>query len=858
MADKVFAAERTRQAIAAAEAGEVTDARTLLSEALALDPEYELAWLWFAAVTDDPGEEKFCLKKVKDLDPQHKAVASLNRLVGVKAKQPPELAPIIDPPPPEFITGYADEVRQAKRARLVRRLVVGLAVIAVVAALAAVWANSRVRTTYVAVVMADNLLSQNSGQEAILAAQWAAENWNSNFATSEQQVEIVPFFDDGDPEKAVQVAQQIVADGRFVAVIGHAYSSTSDAAAPVYQEAGMPAITPFATADSVTRDRPWYFRTVFDNAEQGTGMATYALGVEGATKAVVVADDENYAQSLREGFVSTFAKQGTIEEEITIPAEGEDREAKMIKAAAQIARLPDPGVIALMTWDERAAAFFQELSDRGVKATVMVPDALATADFYSNIRKVSPDLLPKTLSATPLTEGSLVGRAVDFYDEFSEAIGYQPGWGAGLTYDAVEAITEGMIREGASFGTGDLPADREKLREAWSKAKNPEKALPTLTGSLHFNENHSAVIPTTFNVGRSAPGGGVTVESSAYQLAPYSPQAGVSLKEQVDTGWAFESEGATYSIQRVVTTGFNINQIDELDPATQSFNADFFIWFKFEGAPGPPTEIEFVNAVDPALSLGEPVRTSQEGRQQYALYRVKGSFRANMDFANFPFDTQNLPITIQNVDKTAAQITYVADPDNLEQTQAERLASGTDASATIDQIPNWQSDSVSFYPGSVGNTGALGDPTLAAGSQGVTYSQLTASTTVSRDVGSFLVKNLLPLFLLVIVVYVSLWYPYKDAPARVTFGVTGILTGAVMLGSVTSSLPQVDYNVAIEWAYYAFIFLAGVCIVATLVGRHLTDTRQLSRVRNLDRIMRIGYPVFVFAVGLAYWFAFRG
>ena len=59
MADKIHAAERTRQAIAAAESGDIEDARTLLAEALTLDPDYEPAWLWFAAVADDEGEQKF-------------------------------------------------------------------------------------------------------------------------------------------------------------------------------------------------------------------------------------------------------------------------------------------------------------------------------------------------------------------------------------------------------------------------------------------------------------------------------------------------------------------------------------------------------------------------------------------------------------------------------------------------------------------------------------------------------------------------------------------------------------------------------------------------------------------------------
>ena len=113
-----------------------------------------------------------------------------------------------------------------------------------------------------------------------------------------------------------------------------------------------------------------------------------------------------------------------------------------------------------------------------------------------------------------------------------------------------------------------------------------------------------------------------------------------------------------------------------------------------------------------------------------------------------------------------------------------------------------------------------------------------------------------PLALLAMVTYVALWYPYKDATARISFGVTGILTGAVMLNSVTSSLPAVDYTVAIQWAYYAFILLSGLCILGALIGRQLTEKRQLSRVRTLDRVMRIGYPAFIGVVVLGYLIAF--
>ncbi len=858
VADKVFAAERTRQAIASAEAGDIEDARTLLAEALTLDPDYELAWLWFAAVTEDPGEEKFCLRRVRDIDPQHRSIPALNRLVGVKAKQPPELSPIIDPPPPAFVTGYAKEVREARRQRLIRRLLVAAVIVAVVAAALAVFAQTRVKYTYLAIVVSDREQSQLGGGETIAAAQWAVDEWNENRADSAQQLQLVSFVDDGDPTKAQAVARQIVDDGRFVGVIGHDLSTTSEAAAPVYQEAGIPAITPFATADTVTRDRPWYFRTVFDNTEQGIGMANYTVAVEEQTRIASVSTDDNYAASLRSGVIKGLEsfKKATLVDDIVVSDDPAERAAGLRAAADQVAEIKDVGAIVLSMNADDSDAFFEQLDRRDITAPVIVPDALASSEFYTMLQTVSERRVSNTLAATPLTAGSLIGPAVDFYDAFSESLGYPASWGAGLTYDAVQAFTESMVRGDAAWGTGDLVNTRTTIRDVLSAARNPDQSIPTLTGDLYFDDQHAAVRPVQFTVGRTSPIGIATVESAPYQLTTFSPQAGVSLAEQLDTGWAFVAQGITYTIQRVVTTGFNINQLSELDPATQTFGVDFFIWFKYEGSDGPPADIRFANAVDPTLSLGEPERESRQGRQKYVLYQVRGTFHATMEFSAFPFDEQNLPITIQNNTYTAAQLNYVSDPDNLEQSQAERLQSGTNANATIDEIPNWQADAVSFYPGSVGNTGALGDPTLTPTEQGVTFSQLSASTEITRDVGSFLVKNLLPLILLTIVTYVSLWYPYKDATSRISFGVTGILTGAVMLNSVTNSLPSVDYTVAIEWAYYAFIFLSGLCILSTLIGRHLTETRQLARVRNLDRVMRIGYPLAVLGVAITYWVMF--
>ena len=852
MASNVQAAERTRQAIAAAEAGDIADARTLLAEALELDSDYELAWLWFAAVTEDEAEEKFCLEKARDLDPKHQVSPALARLRTVTAACPPELTPIVDPPPPEFLSGYVAQARDRRRRKLWTRTLAVVLAIAVVAGFIALLAVSRQKYTYLALVVSDTNPGQLGGQEVSEAAQAAVDAWNANRATSTTQLRLETFVDDGDPEKARAVAEQIVADGRFVGVIGHMLSTTSLAAAPVYAAAEIPAITPTATADAVTADNPWYFRTVFDNAQQGRGIATYVSGVLKQPQATVVSTDDPYGSSLRTSFVEAYRQLGEVRADVVISADPARLDRELDRAAAEIAAVGDPGVVALFALDPASSALGTKLKDLGITTTFVGPDALASTDFYEGLLAASPALVNDSLTATPLTEGTLTGEAVTFYDQFAETLDFAPGWSAGLTYDAVDAFAEAMVRGDIPWGEDDVATARTRIRDVLDSARDSETALPVLTGPLWFEPGNAAARNVSFVDGRIAPDGRVTLTSAGFQLSPYAPTIGVTLPQEIRDGTAVSALGDVYTIQRVVTTGFNINEIQDLSAGSQTFTADFFIWFKYRGDGEGPTQVTFANAVDRTLGLGEPLRKSFSNGEYYELYRVRGTFRAQMNFADFPFDSQRLPIVVQNANLPAAKITYIPDQDNLEQTQEQRLQSGVNASATIDQIPNWQADAVQFYPMSVGASGDLGDPSIAAGSGGITFSQMVTANLISRDVTSFLIKNLLPLILLAMVTYVALWYPYKDATARISFGVTGILTGAVMLNSVTSSLPAVDYTVAIQWAYYAFILLSGLCILGALIGRQLTESRQLARVRVLDRIMRIGYPAFILTVVLAY------
>lgn len=853
MAEKVTAAERTRQAINAIQEGDISGGRQLLAEALNIDEDYELAWLWFAAVADSDNEKKFCLERARQVNPLQEANAALGPLRGVTPEAPPEVAALVDPEPPEFVQDMVPALVKARRRRRIRWIAIIAGIVVLVGLVS--WGISRLSTSpvYLAVVVTSP--ESNTSNEIIDTVNWALEDWNESGRTGSHPLMAEYFYDNGDPAQAADIARQIGADDRFVGVIGHQISATSAAAGPIYAEAEIPVITATSTADAVSRNNPWYFRTVFDNEVQGEGMAAYISMVLQQPRSIVVSTDDAYGSTLRNGYTFAIKRAGKrIQEDIVIPVGTAGDPATIDSIVAKIKAIPNPGPIVLMVDDADIAALGPALEAAGIAPTLIGADGLAVRDFFTPLAAGKRGLVNRALAASPLTRGALTGEAVRFVHDFSEYYKYTPSWVAPLTYDAVNVFAESL--QGVDY-KAPVADQRMSIKERMDSARSPQTAFNGLTGSIYFSRNDCAERPVGMENGRISPNGNLTIESAPIQLAPYSPQAGQSAEEEIFSGDAVKFLNTIYTLQRIVAVGMNYNQIEKLNVATQTYYADFFIWFKYGASNEDPTDVVFTNAVNPALSIGEPQRLQTVAGQTYALYRVAGDFKGQFNFREFPFDTQTLPIFVQHRDQSAAHLTYFPDDDLLDQPQAERLESGVDAGSTIDAIPNWIAENVQFYPSSVGNTSALGDPYFVGGSSGITFSVFVSSVDIKRDVSAFLVKNLLPLFLLTIVVYIGMWLPFKDHTARVSMAVTGVLTGAVMLNSVTNSLPSVDYTVAIEWAYYVFIALAASTVVITLIGRRLDADRKLASVRALNRFARIYYPTVVLLVALAYWWRFH-
>jgi len=123
--------------------------------------------------------------------------------------------------------------------------------------------------------------------------------------------ELVAEDDGGTPEGGAAVANKLVSDPAVVAIAGHIFSGATDAAMPIYEEAGLPMMSPSATNPPLTQKGSKVFnRLVFTDAAQGRFAAEYLYNTLGFRKLAVMHDGQAYGQGLAEVVRDEFTALG--------------------------------------------------------------------------------------------------------------------------------------------------------------------------------------------------------------------------------------------------------------------------------------------------------------------------------------------------------------------------------------------------------------------------------------------------------------------------------------------------------------------------------------------------------------------
>lgn len=136
-------------------------------------------------------------------------------------------------------------------------------------------------------------------------AQLAVDEHNG--ANPDCKITLKTYDTEGDPQKATQVAPQIVNNKDIVGLIGPAFSGETKATGGVFSQAGLVSVTASATNPALT-DNGWktFFRGLANDDVQGPAVANYLTGTAGKKKVCVIKDDTEYGAGFAKAVIKTL------------------------------------------------------------------------------------------------------------------------------------------------------------------------------------------------------------------------------------------------------------------------------------------------------------------------------------------------------------------------------------------------------------------------------------------------------------------------------------------------------------------------------------------------------------------------
>jgi len=691
-----------------------------------------------------------------------------------------------------------------------------------------------------------------SGRAIRDAAELYASQVNARGGIDGRKVRIETFDNKRDTALARQRARQIATDSKAVAAIGHYYSSNSIAAGDIYAEHGIPVVTGSATAPGVTRGNPWYYRVIADNDMKGRLAAQYLQSFMDVDTVHIAYEEDAYGRTLHASLKEMAPQVGIgVGEQWGIDSQHDDVSARIDAIAERLADAGPEEAIFLGLLDKQSAMLVKALREAGSEAKILGGDSVGLGTFKTEMDTLAQDEraaadLIEGIHATTYFIPDVGNRAARrFVDAFEEKYGRTPDALAATYYDAA-AIALSAYAEGET--DGDLAEQRSALRERLGQFDDAGSAFQGVTGPIRFDSEGNAVRSAPFGVYRqgrliSAPG----------QLTPVgNPDAVLNLQEQISTGEIVRVGEQLLYETSVVYTGIDVNDIVAIDQRNGTFQADFYIWFRHT-EPIDYDDVVFANAVD-AVKLGEkPLVSGVTEEGYYAAYRVTAAFEHDFEFEEYPFDKQNLQIRIRHRNKPLEKLIFVADDIGMHPARnpgSEGLA--------VDSGPRlgdseWRLRDVLVFSNVRKTESTLGNPrTIAAASnQSLSFSRFNVQAEVARNSNSYLLKNMVPLTLFVLVGYCTMFIRPEGPPfaARVTVGVTALLTTVFYSQRSQSDLPDIGYLVAIDYIYYA-VYLYFLYAIAMTVAEHVFIMRdRKDRALKLSTFSKRFMPVMILAIG---------
>jgi branched-chain amino acid transport system substrate-binding protein len=322
------------------------------------------------------------------------------------------------------------------------------------------------------------------GKDNENGARMAIEDLNAkgvSIGGKKVKLELVAEDDAADPKQGTAAAQKLC-DAKVSGVVGHLNSGTTIPASTVYNNCGIPHVTPSATNPKLTQQGyKTTFRLLANDNALGAGLALHAANNLKLKKIAIIDDRTAYGQGVAEVFKKTAAQKGIqiVDEQFTTD------KATDFMAILTAIKSKAPDGIFYGGMDPQAGPMLRQMEQLGLaNVKFFGGDGICTA----KLAELSGGA--KTLGNVVCAEG---GASLDkmpggkvWKDRYDKKYPGQFQVYSPYTYDAVHVIVDAMVRAKSAdpkvytpfIGQANLQGVTTKIAfEADGELKNPAMTL---------------------------------------------------------------------------------------------------------------------------------------------------------------------------------------------------------------------------------------------------------------------------------------------------------------------------------------------------------------------------------------------
>jgi hypothetical protein len=314
--------------------------------------------------------------------------------------------------------------------------------------------------------------------------------------------------------------------------------------------------------------------------------------------------------------------------------------------------------------------------------------------------------------------------------------------------------------------------------------------------------------------------------SGVWGQQPSSPTAppATTIKPQPKSGAAPET----------VSIGLYLQNIPEIDIKTNSFSAEFYMWFAWKGELDPTLSYELTNAVNVSELTKIPIFTDAEGNsvpetlpdgRKLQQFHVYGRFGHPFRLTGYPFDSHDITISIEDARHSVEALVHEID------------VTGSNINPDL-TIPGWSMSKMQSSLKRHKFATNFGDIRTGRGED--IYSKVDFTVHIDRPVVGIVSKTVIPIAIIILITFGAFFLQPNDIDARLCLTITALISAVALQFTAATELPPTGSLLLLDKIYilsYVAILATTFCCIASNRYGNAEKPKSAARVDRIGLIL---------------------